>query len=59
MEKYHNSEEGSYFHTFKSYSFNILKPRQNGHHFPDGIFRCIFINENVWTLIKISLMFAP
>ena len=32
---------------------------KNGRHFPDDIFKCIFFNENVWILIKISLEFAP
>ena len=27
--------------------FNPLRPRQNGRHFPDDIFKCIFVNENV------------
>ena len=40
-------------------SFNILRARQNGHHFPDDIFKCIFLNENVWILVKISLKFVP
>ena len=35
----------------------ILKLRQNGRHFPDDIFKCIYLNENVWVLIKISLKF--
>ena len=39
--------------------FNILRLRQNGHHFPDDIFKCIFFNENVWILIKILLKFVP
>ena len=26
---------------------NTLRPRQNGRHFPDNIFNCIFLNENV------------
>ena len=26
---------------------NTLKPRQDGRHFPDDIFKCIFLNENV------------
>ena len=39
--------------------FKTLKPRQNGRHFPDNIFQCIFLNENVWILIKISLKFVP
>ena len=28
-------------------AFNTLRPRQNGRHFPDDIFKCIFLNENV------------
>ena len=39
--------------------FNSLRPRQNGRHFADDIFKCIFLNENVWILIKISLKFVP
>ena len=27
---------------------NILRPRQNGRHFPDDIFKCIYLNENLW-----------
>ena len=34
---------------------NTLRPRQNGRHFPGDILRCIFLNENVYVLIKISL----
>ena len=26
--------------------------------FPDDIFKCIFLNENVWIVIKISLKFV-
>ena len=40
-------------------SINTLRPRQNGHHFPDDIFKCIFLNENVWISNKISLKFVP
>ena len=39
--------------------FNSLRPRQNGRHFTDVIFKCIFLNENVWISIKISLKFVP
>ena len=35
-----------------------LRPRHNGRHFPDDIFKCIFLNENVYISIKISLKFA-
>ena len=38
---------------------NTLRRRQNGRHFADDIFKCIFFNENVWILIKISLKFVP
>ena len=38
---------------------NSLRPRQNEHQFSDGIFKCIFFNENVWISIKISLKFVP
>ena len=38
---------------------NTLRPRQNGRHFPDDIFKWIFFNENVWNSIKISLKFVP
>ena len=40
-----------------SMPLNTLRPRQNGRHFPDDIFKCIFLNENVWIFIKISLFF--
>ena len=38
---------------------NTSRPRQNGRHFTDDIFKCIFLNENVWIPIKISLKFVP
>ena len=37
---------------------NTLRPRQDGRHFPDNTFKCIFLNENVIILIKISLKFV-
>ena len=45
--------------TCLSRSFNTLRPRQNGRHFADDSFKCIFLNENVWIPIKISLKFVP
>ena len=39
--------------------FNTLRSRQNGRHFADDIFKCIFLNENVWNPIKISMKFVP
>ena len=43
----------------KPFWVNTLRLRQNGCHFPDDIFKCIFLNENVWIPIKISLKFVP
>ena len=39
-------------------AFNTLRPRQNGCHIPDDIFKCISWNENVWISIKNSLTFV-
>ena len=44
---------------YKLLDFNTLRPRQNGRHFPDDIFKCIFLNENVWISLKISLESIP
>ena len=33
--------------------FNTLRPRQNGHHFPDDISKCIFLHKNARISIKI------
>ena len=38
--------------------FNTLRLRQNGRHFADDVFKCIFLNENVWISLKISLRFV-
>ena len=38
---------------------NTLRPRQNGRHFPDDIFKCIFLNENALMSFKNSLKFVP
>ena len=40
------------------FSFNTQRPRQNGRHLPDDIFKWIFLNENVWISINMSLMFV-
>ena len=38
---------------------STLRPKQNGRHFPDDIFKWIFLNENIWILLRISLKFVP
>ena len=42
-----------------THAFNLSPPGQNGHHFTDDIFRCIFLNEKFCILIKILLKFVP
>ena len=42
-----------HFHTY-----NTLRPSQNGRHFPYDIFKCIFLNENVWIPFQMSLKFV-
>ena len=44
---------------FNVTAVNTLTPRQNGRHFADDIFKWIFLNENVWIPIKMSLKFVP
>ena len=43
----------------KSHLVNTLRLRQNGWHFVDDIFKCIFMNGNIWISINISLKFVP
>ena len=38
---------------------NSSSPGQNGRHFADDIFKCIFLNEKARVLTKISLNFVP
>ena len=40
-------------------TINTLRPRQNCRHFADDILKCIFLNENVWISIKVSLKCVP
>ena len=40
-------------------SINSLRSRQNGNHLTDDVFKRIFLNENVWSLLQISLKFVP
>ena len=41
------------------FRLNTLRPRQDGRHFPNDIFKWIFLNESIWISIKISLTFVP
>ena len=39
--------------------FNKLRQRQNCRCFADDIFKCIFLNETIWTSLKMPLKFVP
>ena len=50
-------------HQYRGYDMeeyiNSLRPRRNRRHFADDIFQCIFLNENEWISLRISLKFVP
>ena len=45
--------------SFRTWRVNILRARENGRHFPDDNFKCVFLSEKVWSLIIISLKLVP
>ena len=46
-------------HDYQQQWVDILKPKQDGYHFADNIFKCIFLNDNEWISLNISLKFIP
>ena len=54
---FHRSQDSPVWSMFCT--FDTLRLRQNGCHFPDDIFKCIFLNENIYISITISLKFVP
>ena len=46
-------------HNHIEVSINSSPPGQNGRHFANDIFKCIFVNEKFCILIKISPTFVP
>ena len=38
---------------------NTSRPIQNGRHFPDDRFKCLFLNGNIWINIEIPMYFVP
>ena len=38
---------------------NWLRPRRDRRHFADDSFKCVFLNENEWISLRISLKFVP
>ena len=54
-DKFHTS---SYPSSESPRHFDSSPPGQNGRHFADNIFKCIFFNEKFHILIQISLKFV-
>ena len=46
-----NSEDIFFIIIIYHIIINTLRPRQNDRLFADDIFKCIFLNENVWISI--------
>ena len=40
-------------------NYILQKRYKDGRHFADDIFNCIFLTENIWIPIKISMKFVP
>ena len=51
----HKLQQNTTKHEPRVLLFNTLRPRQNGRYFAEDIFKCIFLNENAWISLKISL----
>ena len=41
------------------FHFDKLRPIKKFRHFADDIFKCVFLNENIWISLKMSLKFVP
>ena len=52
-------DDQGYVCTASSCHNQLISPRQNGCHFADNIFICIFVNKKFCILIKILLKFVP
>ena len=44
--------------TQSTVAYITLRPRQNGRHFADDVFKCFFLNENAWISPEVSLAFV-
>ena len=53
------AHEGDNQYVSSTWRVNTLMPRQYGRHIADNIFKCIFLNENIWIFIKIPLNIVP
>ena len=56
---WHEVQVGWWLKHGRPQKFDTLRPRQNVRHFPDDSFKWIFLNENAWISIEVSLKFVP
>ena len=56
---YKSCSQANHELSLTSIVFDTLRPRQNGRRWPDDIFKCNFMNEDIWISINISLIFVP
>ena len=59
MDRINRVKMGSYCIFIATHTIHMLIHRPCGQNFADDIFKCIFLNENVWISIAISLKFIP
>ena len=57
-QRHHSAETHAALELYYNTNVNTLRPRQNGRYFAEDIFKFIFLNENAWISIKISLKFV-
>ena len=58
--QFHNSTLPALHHYLQTYALRLrqtyaLRLRQDDRHFTDDVFRCIFMNENVWIPLKVLM----
>ena len=59
MDMYTNGYKSKTLKSSDRYKLNSSPLGQNGHHFADGIFTWIFVNEEFCIMVLISLKFVP
>ena len=54
-----NTDVSGQIRSDRGWGINTMRLKQDGRHFADNDFKCIFLNENVRISIDISLKFIP
>ena len=59
LQRLELGQHGGYSNSSSSNGRQHIEAETKRRHFADDIFKCIFLNENGWIPIKISLKFVP